>query len=520
MKNRLFGRGGAVRLLLAMALYCVIGCTNGPSGKTPADGDAREQAEIGDERETEREAESGAETEAAHEDETPETLEGERAEEEMASEAETTPQDGDAERDTEPDFEPELSDTDSETPATGACASLTDCTGLEVCHLAYGVCEVRETWPGAPLAITALTPPQVASGDFLVLDGARYYSSLLGSMKVKVKIGQTDVTNSALGIDENRIVLGMKNALAGPVMVIGETGSTSFGAPLGSAPSGLIACDTTTPAASGQAGKTPAEHGPYAAGFVDFPAQELRLTYPAACGGLRRPAVPGLYPFVVILHGDGGIFLNYEYLAQHLASWGFISIMPAEDTMPSSGGYLESSKPLQTIVNTYRGQALGALHPALAGLTTTSEMALVGHSRGTARLEFLTQQDDMLHATLASVFLGPVDEGLEVTQGAFMTFSATNDRQSSLANSSDAYARQAAPKWHIRLQGGNHSLFTDYKTWSGALSDLKPTITRREQFTVVAEFVLPLFQRVFKKDEPFAAWLDAPPGSPLYTVTH
>ena len=416
MTKRTIRRAGLLSGVLLFSLLSLCACGEGTSGDEAPDGDLSERTDWpeadregaerddGDVPQEARENE-GTENEAPLADGDEQALENETSD---AADGESGEQPGEAEP------EAEVTDRDSEAPAPGACASLSDCTGFDVCNMAYGRCERREVWPVSSLALSAVNPPSVAANDYLVIDGARYYAKLLGgSSQVKVKIGATDVTLSNVGIDENRIVLRVKNGLSGVVTVSGEKyangqiPSASFATPLGAASAGGLACDGTTPQATNVAGQSPSAHGPYAAGFIDFPEQSLRLSYPASCGGLRRPPVAGTYPFVVILHGDGGIFLNYEYLAQHLASWGFISIMPAEDTMPAQGqGYLDSSRPLQSIVNTYRGKDLGTVSSVLAGLVTRSEMALVGHSRGTARLEFLTQQDDMKAATLASVFLG------------------------------------------------------------------------------------------------------------------
>ncbi|RJO63061.1 MAG: hypothetical protein C4523_21535 [Myxococcales bacterium] len=443
-----------------------------------------------------------AEDEAAIED-------GDSADEPEQDAAEEDTADGDNADIEFGDSEPESADGDQDRPA-GFCLALGACEGQEVCNLALGRCEWRELVPAQNLELLNFAAPASGAGDMLVIDGKRFYASLFGAFSVRVSIGSTPLSNTR--VDENRITVPVPADVSGRITVTGENGTVTSTDPLLSAGPGVLPCDESTPAASGEAGATPAEAGPYASAHLDLVAEgtDLRLTYPALCGGLRRPPAEGTYPLVVLLHGDGGQYLNYEYLAQHLATWGFISIMPETD----------ATQYLQEAVKAFQNVSLNTFSEVLDGLHTTASVALVGHSRGAERLQDVASDTAIGAETVASVFLGPVydNDGDEKMPGMFMTFSATGDLQSNSSFSEGAYASQSPPKWYIDIKGGNHSLFTDHKVWLGAWMDLAPTITRREQFAVIVSFVLPLFQRAFGLDEPFADWLDNPPASALYSV--
>lgn len=393
-------------------------------------------------------------------------------------------------------------------PQDSFCRGWQDCIGADVCDLALGRCERRETLPATAMEIFAIKPPAAASGDRLVIDGQRFYVGIWDMLFIKVAIGAAEVSYFQMEADENRIVIPLAAGMTGPVKVTGSGATATSKDALKAAPgSGTLACDSSVPKASALPGKDVTRAGAYAAAYVDHPPFEARITYPAQCGSLRRPAVQGTYPLVVLLHGDGATYLNYEYLAQFLATWGFVSVMPAAS---------DPAK-IKPVIDQMRGIDLGTIAPQAKGVLTTSKVALVGHSKGSSRLQTLVADPALWSATVASVFLGPVDDGTKVP-GHFMVLGATGDKQSGPAYVDAAYARQPSPKWKVTILGGNHSLFTDHKVWFGPLFDDAPTITRTDQITTVTSFVLPLLERAFGSTEHFPGQLDAPPASSLYSV--
>lgn len=391
-------------------------------------------------------------------------------------------------------------------PDDSFCRRFSACAAGEVCDFSSGRCERREVVYAETMEIFRIKPEGAAPGDRLVIDGQRFYGNVFDTLFVTVTIGGTSYGAFDMEVDENRIALFLRPGVSGPLTISGSGLMATATEPLTPGPAGQLACDEATPAAPGVAGPSLDHAGPFGAGYLDLLQPDVRIYYPASCGGLRRPAVKGSYPTVMLLSGDGAVTLNYEYLGQYLASWGFIAVLPATT----------SESELAAIAPQLLGKDLGTFSALLAGVQSSEQVAFVGHSRGTARTQQLVRDAALTTRTVACVFLGPVDDGL-VVPGLFMVIAATGDLQSNLAYVDGAYGRQSAPKWKIWVQGGNHSLFSDHKVWLGPLMDEAPTIERSAQMGVVASFVLPLMQRAFAVPESFPSQLESPPSSELYT---
>lgn len=87
----------------------------------------------------------------------------------------------------------------------------------------------------------------------------------------------------------------------------------------------------------------------------------------------------GPRPLVVISHGNGHHYTWYDYLGQHLASWGYVVMTHENQTMPG----IETAS-TTTLTNTdwfltHLDEVAGG---ALVGLVDSSRMAWIGHSRG------------------------------------------------------------------------------------------------------------------------------------------
>ncbi len=395
------------------------------------------------------------------------------------------------------------------------CWGFTDCSGDLICELTEGRCERRATHGAGGLALYGFRPGAGAAGDQLVVDGSGFYSSLFGSMGVRVNIGPQALSGVA---DENRVIVSVPAGASGAVTVKGENGTTPASAvAFSTTAGGVLACDDTTPAAGFDGAAAPTDSGPFAAGYVDVPGRRLRIYYPAECGGVRRPPVAGEYPLVIFLHGNGAVYWSYEYLAASLATWGFVSAMPETGTGNEEDPQI--TRQIRDVVDDMRGVELSGLHEAvLAGLHTTQEAAFVGHSRGCGRMQdYFRDQPAVRDMTVATIFLGPHDNERDTAPGLFLVIGATEDHQSLVGRQTPmAYSRQPAPRWKVIVQGGNHSLFCDHKIYS--MFDGEPSVTRRQQLGVVLSFSLPIMQRAFGHSEPFASWLDSPEPSPLYEV--
>lgn len=398
---------------------------------------------------------------------------------------------------------------DSGTNPSLRCSGWGMCPDNMVCYLSTGICERRDIWKSSSDKFTIYNarPVGVSKGDVLVIDGRRFYYSLFGAMKVKISIGSTQKTADSY-VDENRILVFINGNESGNISITGEDGAGSYPYAVSQIKSDEIPCGADDPPASGREGPSIDSAGPYAAGYLDLDGKQTRVIYPALCGGLRRPAQKGTFPVIAILHGDGAVYLNYEYLGQFLASWGFVTFMPATVDMNE----------LTAIISAFINADLGSLSTILSGVRTTDKIGFVGHSRGAERTgQVLNGSSLLLQKTVGCAFLGPV--GLDyVVPGFFMIFYATEDLQSSDGYSETYYRRQTAPKWYITINGGNHSLFTDHKVWAGAMMDGQPKISRETQFRVVTSFILPFFEKAFGIKEHFNEQLINPPQSNIYTV--
>jgi hypothetical protein len=390
---------------------------------------------------------------------------------------------------------------------TGFCRSWNVCPGDQLCDFALGRCERRATWKETSLELFSYRPPAGASGDMLVIDGKNF-----SAFAIAVKIG--GATAPFFQFDENRILAKIPSGASGTVSVTSYGSTVSFTDPFDSAQGGVIACDGTTPDATGADGDQLGETGRYAAGYVDFHDINARLYYPAECGSIRRPAVKGSFPFVALLHGNGAVYIDYEYLGGLLATWGYVSFMTFSEQKQEYDPVI--TKQIYDVVSTFRGKDLSTLHPALDGLSASSKMLFVGHSRGCMRSQnVLKDFADVKADTVGSVFLGPADEDY-VMPGPFLVIGASLDMDSLPYLTDVAYNRQSKPRWKVMVQGGNHGMFCDHRVYS---IDRQPTLTRRNQLGVVISFALPLIQRAFGLSEPFAAQLDNPPSSAYYTAT-
>ncbi len=419
-----------------------------------------------------------------------------------------TPADSDA-ADTD---ETDLADTDV-APPVSFCRAWYDCPGEEICDLPTGRCEVRSVWTEARASITSFRPPVGAPGDVLVVDGTRLSVTPIGNPDpLRLGIGDDLVPlYPTVKPDSTRLIAIIPEGAQGAVRVTNENGAVIESAtPFVLGEPGVFACDETSPAATGTPGGDIDAVGPHAAGYVDIEGIGARIYYPASCGGVRRPAVPGTYPLVGILHSDGTGFIQHEYIAQRLATWGIISAMvyrpapPAETEVPP-----ETVDDLSLRFGELVGNQIGQRHPAMAGLVTSDDVAWIGHGRGAARIQVLLQGDANLRSkTRGGVFLGAIEETGQVP-GLFLLVHGSRDLQSLGFLANLAWNRQEAPKWRLNITGGNHSLHTDHKVWTGFL-DQQAEISRRRQLKLITTFVLPLMQRAFELDEPFAYVLDDP----------
>nr|MCU0254825.1 hypothetical protein [Acidobacteriota bacterium] len=103
---------------------------------------------------------------------------------------------------------------------------------------------------------------------------------------------------------------------------------------------------------------------------------DMRIYYPSV---LNDPGATGTYPLAVISHGNGHCYDWYDFLGQHLASFGFIAMSHDNDTVP--GIETASTSTLRFTDKILAQQAtLGG--GVLNGHIDDTRIAWIGHSRG------------------------------------------------------------------------------------------------------------------------------------------
>lgn len=371
-------------------------------------------------------------------------------------------------------------------PGPAPCARATACGPRATCNLSTGQCEARAAgW--SPFALLSAVPAEGAPGDFLVIDGAGF------GLFTGVQVGGASLQKDG---DENRIVAVRGAGTNGTLKV----GNATWDTPIATseALADVQACRPTDPPATGVVPVDPAEIGPWAVGFADrtgglFGAQ-VRVYYPATCGGLRRPPADGKFPFVAFVHGDGYVALNFEYLARHLASWGFLAAIP---------GNVDYA-----VVKTGR-TAPGDWFAPLAGHQAGGDAAIVCHSKGAEYTH------DLGLANIgAVVFLGPVYT-IEDPYGSLfpiqgLVLGGSEDGAPTADRCRDVYDQLRSPRYMVMVKRGTHGQFLDDKMWEPPSDGSGDYVARNRQHEIVQAFTLAYLQRVFGMPEAFPGLLSDP----------
>ena len=185
-----------------------------------------------------------------------------------------------------------------------------------------------------------------------ILVGSRVQSSIPRGELVPVPLAVADAGEDALAAID--VVLDFdRDGLLGPgdlIQGLGEPGAAVIG-------------DLTAP-------------GPHAVDTIDVSGGWFlgqRAWWPTDLAAL------GPRPLVVISHGNGHEYVWYDYLGEHLASWGFVVMSHQNNTEPG----IEAAS-TTTLSNT--DWMLGHLDEigggALLGLVDSSRIGWIGHSRG------------------------------------------------------------------------------------------------------------------------------------------
>lgn len=416
------------------------------------------------------------------------------------------------------------------------CRSMLDCNPGYVCDFSMGRCEARGQYIAYDAKMLDYHSPVAGIGDLVVMDGERFWP---GGMVYNMPYADIDkfvVTNNTANaaFDENRLVGEVPRAATdGVVSVVFNNASPvyrHYTTNMTIVATGVLECDSTTPA-QGNAGSVLGMTGPYGAAYVDFATTGTRVFYPGECGSVRKPAIPGQYPLVFTAQDSLAGYIQFEYIGQMLASWGFVVVLT--NTPVDSEDEKVAPQTLLDRVKEFMGQDLSSKHPALAGISTDAAVSFVALGDGVGRIKDMLNLDDKADKVVVGKIkgmagLGPLGGAGSLTMPSVsaeqsMIFGATRDAVSPTSKTDSFYDKQNSPKYKIIIAGGNHGGFCDHKVFiaNGVSSstDYEPQIDRAKQLRLVLDFVVPFMQRVNGLDVTFPAQLDSVTSSSDFTIT-
>jgi hypothetical protein len=419
-------------------------------------------------------------------------------------------------------------------PPTNFCNSLNDCQPYEVCDLSLGRCEERTSYKTivGTEQLFEFRPPEGSEGDFIILDGQRLMTSSTGSaVRADINgklVAGTSVLHSTIGAHRIVGVVGSDSGKVGVVFQNATPIYQKYPDSFVNGVSGVIDCDNSTPAKTGTAGAL-GDVGPYAAGYVDFVVDDMRVYYPAECGSIRRPGTPGQYPLVVIVaenQNPSFPFINFDYMGQMLATWGFVTVsIKAEMDAETSAS---AAKVLVEKIPAWINADLSAMHPALTGISTTPKLTWVAFGTGSTTINEIGANDEgnaLKDKAIAAVAIAPSPALTDdCNPSSFLALYGAQDKIANINLANTSYGNFSSPKWLVNIKGGNHSLFTDHQMYYagglGSVADGDPVdIMRKDQMYMTISMLLPFLQRAFGLSEPFSGQLQTGVDNTLIKVT-
>jgi dienelactone hydrolase len=196
------------------------------------------------------------------------------------------------------------------------------------------------------------------------------------------------------------------------------------------------------------------------------------IWYPARRTGRDVAPLPRRYPLVLIAHGFCGSRLYYDYLATHLASWGFVIAAPdftgvtraACDARQITASIDDMALDLSFVRRVLHdaGGSLGKWARHVRGTRT----GLVGNSLGGAAAVEAARTDASFTAVVGlAPFVSAASAPPLVDlapRRAWMIMGATGDDLVSFTGAIQPFfAQLPAPAFLVRFTGGSHTGFSD-----------------------------------------------------------
>jgi dienelactone hydrolase len=259
---------------------------------------------------------------------------------------------------------------------------------------------------------------------------------------------------------------------------------------------------------------SPGSPGPNSAGYQDLslvdsaltdPAVSFRVYYPATTSGLNAPLVSGVYPTICFGHGFNIAYLSYTELNEHLASWGYLVLVPDVQN-GFSVDHAEFCRQLRACALWIRSEGSNPASFFFQHVDPV-QVGVMGHSMG-GGASFLSA--DEFPEALAACGLAAA----ETNPSAIASFAGWNKPFQYISGSADntvpentnaqpMYNATTSDKHWVSLIGGGHCKFTDATTLCDLVS-AAGTMSRSDQKYFARKNATAFFN-YYLKSEAFAA---------------
>lgn len=260
----------------------------------------------------------------------------------------------------------------------------------------------------------------------------------------------------------------------------------------------------------------PQNPGAFGHGWVDISFSDTtladtiisaRVHYPSLTTGLNEPLLGGLYPTVVFGHGFNLFYDDYELLASHLASWGYIVIAPNVQNgfVVDHGEYArEMASSLRYIQN--EGSRTGSQFlGSIIGKT-----GVYGHSMGGGAAGLLHTEYPNIDAVvgMAAAETNPsAVSALASNTAPYLAIGAEEDNVApESSNAIPMYAASGGNKVHVSITGGAHCKFTDANTICDIVSD-PGSIDRSRQIELTTRYLTAFYNVYLYGDSSYKTFL-------------
>lgn len=243
------------------------------------------------------------------------------------------------------------------------------------------------------------------------------------------------------------------------------------------------------------------------------------------------PQGPGPFPLVLVAHGFQLPGSQYEGYARHLASHGYVAVIPEYPTSFFGFSHVEAAQDVLSSLDWALAEA------TLGPIIDESLVGTTGHSLG-GKLAFLTASlDDRIQAAIA---LDPVDSAMNCspqdcpdvssampaipTAVLGETLDATGSFQAcapAADNYTTFYAGASSPSLEVTVLGASHMSFLDDLASCGITCSFcnDPTADNDAVTSLSRAFVVAFFQRRLRQDASFDTYLNGAMATQRYVDT-